>query len=710
MFLAGATLFGAFILSIYLGAFGSLPTKSELLAYKNKTASLVVAEDGELIGKYFAQNRTNISYGQIPVHVINALLATEDVRFFEHEGIDSRSLLRVIFKSILFRNPDAGGGSTISQQLIKNMFGRRSYGFLSLPVNKIREALIARRLEKSYTKEDILALYLNTVPFGENVFGIESAAQRYFNKGVGQLRMEESAVLIGMLKANTVYNPHLNPGNSKVRRNVVLMQMAKYKYLQSDVADSLCGLPLKSDYANLESGGPADYFLVRVKSEAKKILNEASRITGREWNLEQDGLVIKTTLNFRLQQFAREAYREHLDMMQKRLVQQYNSPSGIRMLRAINDSLDLSDVVLHAGLLAMDPSTGEIRAWVGGINFQSYPYDQIVASRQLASAFKPFIYAAALENGIRPCRYLDNSPIELSGYKNWNPQNYDHSTGGKYSLAGALAHSMNLPTVNLYLDIGFDKVNEVWKNMGFTFPISNSPSLALGTAEASLLELAVAYASFANGGFRVKPAAIVSITSPDGTLLYQAEATGPGERVLSEESSILMAAMLQKAVREGTGATMAGIYGVNSVWAGKTGTSQDYSDAWFGAFNPRLVMVTRVGASSPAIHFNQGSNGSGSTLALPLVARTLRKVELNGPTAEKLIAPFPSLPEALAGALDCPDFKENDFMDKVRSIFKNDIKTEEKSKTLADPDQTKEKKKKKSIFDIFRRKKENRLP
>jgi len=704
LILAGTTLLGVFILSIYLGAFGPLPGKSELLAYKNKTASLVVAEDGELIGKFFAQNRTNISYGQIPGHLINALLATEDVRFFEHEGIDSRSLFRVIVKSILFRNPDAGGGSTISQQLIKNMFGRRSYGFLSLPVNKIREALIARRLEKSYTKEDILALYLNTVPFGENVFGIESAAQRYFNKGTGQLRIEESAVLIGMLKANTIYNPHLNPENSRSRRNVVLMQMSKYKYLQPDEADSLCRLPLKSDYANLESGGPADYFLVRVKSEARKILNEVTGITGREWNLEQDGLVIKTTLNFRLQQFAREAYREHLGIMQKRLVQQYNNPVGIRMLRGINDSLDLADVILHAGLLALDPATGEIRAWVGGINFQTHPYDQILARRQLASAFKPIIYATALEKGIRPCRYLDNGPIEISGYEDWSPQNYDNSTGGKYSLAGALARSMNVPTVNLYLDIGFARVEEVWEKMGFSFPISNSPSLALGTAEASVLELAVAYAAFANGGFRVKPAAIVSITSPDGTLLYQAEPSRSEERVLSEETSILMAAMLQKAVREGTGSTMAGVYSVNSAWAGKTGTSQDYSDAWFGAFNPKLVMVTRVGASTPAIHFNQGSNGSGSTLALPLVARTLRKVELDGPTAGKLIAPFPPLPEQLAGALDCPDYTENEFMDKVRSFFRKDIKTEKRNKTLADPDQTKEKKKKKSIFDIFKRK------
>lgn len=705
LILTGLFLPGIFILSIYFGAFGPIPDSADLLHYKNKTASLVFTEDGELIGRYFEQNRTNVSYRQIPEHLVNALIATEDVRFFKHEGIDSRSLLRVIVKSVLFSDPDAGGGSTITQQLVKNMFGRKSYGFLSLPVNKIREALIARRLEKNYTKEDILALYLNTVAFGENLYGIESAARRYFNKGTENLRIEQSAVLTGMLKANTTYNPHLNPESSINRRNVVLLQMAKYDFLSPAETDSLCKLPLGLDYANLESGGPADYFLVRVKRDAEKILEEIKRNTGREWNLEEDGLTIKTTLSIKLQRYAIKAYREHLSVMQEKLRDQYRSTAGIRMLHEINDSLDLDDVVLHAGLIALDPATGEIKVWVGGIDFQTNPYDQILARRQLASAFKPVIYAAALEKGFRPCQYLDNKPIGIPGFEDWSPKNYDRSIGGKYSLAGALAHSMNVPTVNLYLQVGFEKLDEMWRKMGFSFQINNLPSVALGTAEATVYELAVAYATFANGGFRIYPAAISEISAPDGQLLYENTFRRSDERIISQETGILMSAMLQKAVREGTGATMKGIYGVTYPWAGKTGTSQNYSDAWFGAFNPRLVMLARVGASTPAIHFNHGSNGSGSALALPLVALTLKRAELDPAAAGKLLTPFPELPAELSGALDCPDVRKERVAEKIQSLFKNDKIIPENRKTLAEPDSQPVKKKKRSFFDIFRRKK-----
>ncbi len=705
LILTGFLLLVAFILSIYFGAFGHLPDQADLLHYKNKTASLVYAEDGELIGKYFAQNRTNISYSQLPVHLVNALIATEDARFFEHEGIDSRSIIRVIFKSILFSNRDAGGGSTISQQLIKNMFGRSHHGILTMPVNKIKEALIAKRLEKIYNKEEILALYLNTVTFGENLYGIESAALRYFNKRTGQLTIDESAVLIGMLKANTTYNPHLYPESSKIRRNVVFMQLAKYKYITFTQADSLSSLPIKLDYANLESRGPADYFLVRVQNDAKQILAEIYRNTGKQWNLEEEGLVIRTTLNLKLQRFALESYREHLGEMQEKLRDQYRTLSGLKLLKEINDTLNLEDVELQAGLFAMDPKTGAIKAWVGGINFQTNPYEEVMARRQLASSFKPIVYAAALEKGLRPCQYLDNKPIAIAGFEDWSPKNYDLSTGGKYSLAGALANSMNVPTVNLYLEVGFERLEELWNKMGFSFRIYNSPSVALGTPEASVYELAIAYASFANGGFRVKPAAIASISTADGKLLYEYLFPALEERIMKEETSILMSAMLQKAVREGTGATMASVYGVRVPWAGKTGTSQSYADAWFGAFNPGLVMVTRVGASTPAIHFNHGSKGSGSALALPLVARTLRKIELDPVLKEALTEPFPALPFSLTGALDCPDYREETFVEKVKEIFSPNKRITEKDKKLVEKEPEPVKKKKKSIFDIFKKKK-----
>jgi penicillin-binding protein 1A len=695
-----------FVLSVYIGIFGHLQSKKELLNYKNATATMVLSSEGELIGNIFSQNRTNISYGQVPSNLINALIATEDSRFFEHKGIDSHSLFRVLFKSIILNDRSSGGGSTISEQLAKNMFGRKKSGRFNLLVFKTKEAILAHRLEKSFSKEEILTLYLNTVSFGENIFGIETASRRYFNKKVELLKPEESAVLIGTLKANTFYNPRLHPENAVARRNVVLKQMVKYKYLKDSQADSLCKLPLIQNFKDIESDGPADYFLIHVKNEAGQILEDVGSFSGKKWNLEEDGLIITTTLNLTLQKYALEAFREHLSVMQKRLREQYQTPSGKKIIgqlvdqelknlnlegraREINlrqifdwngshsDSITVADslrqalLLLHAGLLAMDPHTGAVKAWVGGIDFKSQQYDQIFARRQLASTFKPILYAEAFELGIQPCQYLDNDSVAPIGTDEWSPVNYDHTNGGKYSLAGALTHSMNIPTYNLFVNVGFENLDSLWRKLGFSFELVNTPSLALGTAEGSILETAVAYSAFANGGYSIEPQNIISIKSPDGEIIWQNQFNGRKERVLSERSSILISAILQKAVREGTGSAMGSIYGVNLPLAGKTGTSQDFSDAWFTAFNPSLVMVSRVGASSRAVHFNNGSNGSGNTLALPLVALTLKKVQENDTLTQQLISSFPDLPPDLQGVLDCPDFKEKNIINRFMDLFSN---------------------------------------
>ena len=663
---------GFFAMSVYGGVFSHLPTKKELLKYKNATASIVVSSENLPIGKFYSENRTNIAYSQIPRHLINGLIAVEDARFYEHGGVDSRSLFRVIFKTILFNEQSSGGGSTITQQLAKNMYGRKDYILFSLLLNKTREVLLARRIEKVFTKEEILTLYLNTVSFGENLYGIEAASQRFFNKKTQDLKIEEAAVLTGMLKANTTFNPRLYPENALKRRNVVLKQMEKYNYLTRAVADSLCSLPLKIDYNKYDITGPADYFLVRVRKEAEIILKESHPAKGKEWNIEKDGLTITTTISLPLQNAANEAFKVHLSKMQKRMNEQYNTSSGRRSLKDIPDSLRQAMITLQAGLLAMDPVTGAVRAWVGGIDYLTQPYDQISARRQLASVFKPVLYTAALEEGMEPCQYLDNDSVTLSGFDDWSPENYNHSFGGKYSLAGALAQSMNIPTFSLYLMIGFDKLDMQWRRMGFTFPLANTPSLPMGTAEASIAEVAVAYASFANGGYKISPQTIVSIKSPDGKVIWENEFPPAEERVMSERSAILMSAMLQKAIREGTGVSVHSVYGVKIPLAGKTGTSQDYADAWFAAFNPGIVIVSRVGASSPAIHFNSGSNGSGSALALPLVAMTLKKAESDPELMKELNTPFPDLPDELRGALDCPDFREKSFFDKLIDIFKDD--------------------------------------
>ena len=457
IFFAAAFLTMAVVIAACTGMSDQLKNTDELLNYRNASASRVLSEDGEVLGQFFYENRTNISFEKIPKHLIDALIATEDARFYEHRGTDVRSWFRVIFKTILMNDPGSGGGSTITQQLAKNMFGRKRKGFMPVVSNKISEVIMARRIERVYTKDEILTLYLNTVAFGENVYGIEAASERFFGKTAIELDIGESALLVGMLKANTTYNPRLHPDNARTRRNVVLKQMEKYKFLDAQAADSLSALPLKINYTKSRSGGIADYFLVHARSETEKILQEIGSSTGKIWDPEKDGLIITTTLNYSLQKYAVQSFREHLPVMQKRLSEQYRSASGKKVLEqvagremirlglekraderrsreifdwngTITDSITVADslkrslTTLHAGLFAMDPFDGGIRAWVGGIDFKTQPYDQVLARRQLASVFKPVIYTAALEDGFEPCYYLDNDSITLAGFDDWSPR------------------------------------------------------------------------------------------------------------------------------------------------------------------------------------------------------------------------------------------------------------------------------------------------
>ncbi|MBK7712404.1 MAG: penicillin-binding protein [Bacteroidales bacterium] len=327
-----------FVIFVYAGVFGILQSENDLLRYRNATASLVVSQEGELIGRIFIENRTTITYSQLPTHLINALVSAEDVRFYKHRGIDSRSLFRVFFKTILFNKQRSGGGSTITQQLAKNMFGRKRSGPFAIIINKTKEGFLAHRLEKVFTKEEILTLYLNTVSFGENVFGIGTASQRYFNKKAENLNIEESAVLVGMLKANNSYNPRLYPENARKRRNLVLSQMQKYKYLKTSESDSLSALPLILNYSNLETGGPADYFLYQVKNEVKQILQDINLTNEKKWNAEEDGLLITTTLNIQLQKDVNNTFHDHLAIMQKRLNEQYESRYGRKLIEKLAES------------------------------------------------------------------------------------------------------------------------------------------------------------------------------------------------------------------------------------------------------------------------------------------------------------------------------------------------------------------------------------
>ncbi|MDX1272578.1 transglycosylase domain-containing protein [Bizionia paragorgiae] len=719
-----------FVLAVRFNVFGKVYTEDELINYKNETASVVLSENQVVLGKYFDKNRTNANYEQFPKHLINALVATEDARFFEHEGVDTRSLLRVLFKSILSGDKRSGGGSTLSQQLAKNMTGRSHHGILSLPVNKIKEIIQARRIESIYSKENILTLYFNTVSFGENIYGIESAALRYFNKKVNALSIEESAVLVGILKANTFYNPNKNPENALMRRNVVLGQMHRYEYIDKKTSDSLQNLPLKLNYNNLTTKNKSGHFLTYVKKEATKLIDSINKANKTSYSLEKDGLVISTTLNDKLQTYATDAFASHLSGMQEKIRSQYQRngyqkrtlnelvdaqikqmnihPDSAKIKRkqsvftwkgletdsiSTRDSLKLEHTILHAGLLALSPKTGAVKAYVGGIDNQRYAYDQIFSQRQLASTFKPILYATAFESGKQPCYYLDNDSIKLKEYKDWNPTNADHTFGGKYSLQGALLNSKNIPTINLYLETDFSTLDSVWSRLNFTSKLKNVPSLALGTTNASIYEVANAYSVFANSGQSTTPYSIVKIETASGVVLYEHKNKAQKE-VLSKRTTAYINEILQNAISRGTGQRLRSQYGVTVPLAGKTGTSQDYTDAWFVGYNPDIVVVSRVGCDSPKIHFNSGL-GSGSALALPLVAKTLKKAEGDTELKKKIRGNFAPLTEDERNQLDCEDFKEKSGIEKFFELFKkSEVSYEKKQEQI----KKKEKRKKKGFF------------
>lgn len=704
-----------FYLMIIAGFFGPMPSKHALERITQEAASLVYDDQDELLGKYFKQDRTNIKIDSLPDYVKNALIATEDERFYKHEGVDTRSLGRVFLKTILLQK-GAGGGSTITQQLAKNLFGRSSFGKLTIPVNKTKEIILAKRLEDVYEKDQILEVYLNLVPFGENVYGIESAAQRYFNKHAANLKIEEAAVLIGMLKANTTYNPRLHPEKSEERRNVVLGQMLRNEFITELEYDELIAKPLVIDYANKETIGIADYFLNQVKSEANFIIEKYNKKHLREIDLETDGLVIKTTLDSKLQELAIDAMEKHLSRMQTLLNKQYNSGKSKREVVALAeayleqknqadransktkfttfdwtglslkagsvlDSLIYHYTRLQAGILAIDPHSGAIKTYVGGIDFRTQPFDQIQARRQMASSFKPLLYAAGLEDGTMPCDYLSNEPVVLEDFQDWSPDNYDKSNeGGRYAMKTALSKSLNIPTLHLYFQVGHRKLNRLWEDLEFKTTLPENPSAALGTAEANLIEIARLYSSFVNGGNLTETHYIQSIATKDGEIIFE-HTSKKQTQVMSKQSAELMRQMLEQTVKSGTAQGIRTRFGFTHELAAKTGTSQNYADAWFCAFTSDLVMVSRVGCSSPSIHFNNGLNGSGSSLALPLVGYTLLQAQKDPNLTTRFFNRFNHENDI---SLDCPEYKEAGVIDQVFKLFGKDKTTLEKERKKAE--------------------------
>ncbi|RLD88109.1 MAG: penicillin-binding protein, partial [Bacteroidetes bacterium] len=618
--LAGLLLvLGTFILLVLGGVFGKLPDNQSLKQIQNPIATEVYSADGVLMGTYYIQNRQYLEPSEIPETIKDALVATEDVRFYSHKGIDTRSLVRVFFKTLLLRKEGSGGGSTLTQQLAKNLYPRSNKGSFSMPVNKVKEMATARRMEKVYTKDEILEMYLSTVPFGENTFGIKAASRRFFNKDPQDLQLEEAAVLVGMLKATNLYNPVKNPERATKRRNVVLSQMAKYDRLDATEADSLRGIPLEVDYHPLpHNAGIAPYFREFIRGELDLWCKEHYKNESEPYNLYTDGLKVYTTIDSRLQQYAEEAMKSHMAHLQeifekqwkgdelwkglteKQLLINYDgkqrpgmASEAARKMEVFSweglqekeyntlDSIKHYLKFLQTGFMAMDVKSAEIKAWVGGIDHEYFKYDHVRASRQTGSTFKPLVYLEALEQGIAPCNYYPNDSIVYEEFDNWTPRNADRSYGGYYSMKGAMIHSVNTISVELLMQVGIDSVLELAQNMGIESELPAVPSLALGTGAVSLYEMMRVYQAIANQGVAKTPLYVTRIEDRNGKVLEGNNPDAEGISICNPENAELMVEMLRGVVNDGTAVGLRMKYRILADIAGKTGTTQNYTDGWF---------------------------------------------------------------------------------------------------------------------------------
>ncbi|HFA48514.1 MAG TPA: penicillin-binding protein [Bacteroidetes bacterium] len=712
-----------FIGMVYWGAFGELPTEADLRNIDQNLASEVYSADSVLLGKYFFENRLPSDIADISPYIINGLVATEDARFFEHGGVDMRAWLRVFFRTIMMRDQSGGGGSTLSQQLAKNLFPRKNHGLLTIPVAKLKEIFIAERLEGIYDKNQLLGLYLNKVSFGGNVFGIRMAAKRFFDTTPKEIKVEEAAVLVGMLKATSGYNPRRNPERSKMRRNIVLSQMVKYGKLDTLTFDSLRQLPIELKYhSESHDEGLATYFREHLRLDVEEELKKHRKPDGSPYNLYTDGLKIYTTIDSRLQRHAEQAVNEQMAKVQKKFIWHFRKRKKVRddlleqskkasaryrklkkrglspteidslfrdtvrmtiftweneqfekdTLMTPLDSIKHYLTLLRTGFLAAEPQTGKILAWVGGINFKYFKYDHIESKRQVGSTFKPFVYAAALEKGIPPCERLDN---ELVKYANdYEPKNADGQYGGNYSMKGALTKSVNVVAVAMLKRVGIGRVKELAKAAGITSHIPSELGIALGSADISLFEMVQAFSIFPNRGLKADLHYITRIETADGETVVEFPEPKRKEqpRILKEKNADIMNTFLRSVVDSGTARRLRYINNFYYPVAGKTGTTNNNTDGWFIGYTPTLITGAWVGASQPAVHWYSTRYGQGAATALPICGHFLSKVYKDPDFKSyrrKVFAPLDTLNLA---ALRCPDFIHPDSLiaDSIRMAMK----------------------------------------
>lgn len=677
-----------FLFVVSVRFLADLPDTQALQNPKTNLATEIYSCDMKVLGKYYAENRTNVKFKNISPNVINALIATEDARFHSHSGVDIRALARAISGALL-RSGSSGGGSTISQQLAKMLFPREDLHGFSLISRKIKEWIIAVKLEREYTKEEIIAMYLNKFDFVNSAVGIKSAAQIYFNTTPDSLRIEEAAMLVGMAKNPSMFNPNRFAERSKGRRNTVLLQMNKYGYLTDQQTDSLQALPLQLVFHPEDhNDGPAPYFREYLRDVfMKKWCEENLKPDGKKYDIYRDGLKIYTTIDSRMQRYAESAVTEHLSELQvafdKECKQKRNAPfawnvnkeeinsimhQGMKRsdrYRALKkaglndteiekkfkipvamtvftwkgpkdtvltpwDSIRYYKGFLQTGFMSMEPQTGYIKAWVGGINHKFFQYDhvQIGHARQVGSTFKPLIYALAIQEGYSPCYRLPNvkTCIDMpAGQPPYCPDNSDTKLNGRMlTLQQALANSVNYISAYLIKQFGPSAVVDIARRMGIVSPIEPVPSICLGTPEISVFEMVGANSTFANKGTWIQPTVVTRIEDKNGNVL--ADFVPRTEEVLSEEKAYVMLQLMKGVVQIGTGVRLRYKYKLTMPIAGKTGTTQNNSDGWFMGITPDLVSGCWTGGDDRAVHFDRTDMGQGASMALPIWAKYMQKV------------------------------------------------------------------------------------
>ncbi len=677
LFLIGFASFFLLIILANFGVFGKMPSLKDLENPSIQQASEVYAIDGTLMGKYYTErgNRSNVKFRDISPNVINALIATEDERFHDHSGIDTRSTLRAVFT--MGRD---GGGSTITQQLAKALLDQGSKNFAERLLEKLKEWIIAVKLERNFTKEEIITLYLNAVPFGDNVYGIRNASRTFFSKEPDRLEVQEAAVLIGMLKGNFIYNPRRNPKAAMERRNVVLGQMVVNKYLDATAAEKLKKEPIQLNYRKLdENTGYAPYFREILKDEVRTALKNIEKPDGSKYDIYRDGLKIYTTINPRMQEYAEEAVAMQLPILQRNLNRMSYIRKGTvwkghedvlnKQMRAsdrwrnlANDGLSDKEIIatfhkktpmkvfawnarremdtvmtpydsiryhrqmIQTSFMVMDPVTGEVRAWVGGINFKTYKFDHanINTKRQVGSTIKPLLYMQAMEErGFRPETEVEDIQQDF-GNKQLVPATTKSCSGKTITMASALAYSKNCASAYIMKEVGPKAFVDFLGKLNIPTKVEPYPSIALGSCDLSLFEMMWGYSVFAGGGFTTKPYFINRIEDRNGNVIMRFDYALNRKEAISEATAYNMTRMMEGTVTIGTAAGLKYRLGAAEM-AGKTGTTNDNADAWYMGFTPQLLAGAWVGCDDRFIR-NESSGGFGGAAARPIWEAFFAKV------------------------------------------------------------------------------------